>query len=156
MQACKVKKEKEKKKKKIGHVGALPHAAAWGGRRIRVGAAPLRDQHDTPPPALACMLLLLQGARPARAPGLHAAIVARRTLWISTKLTLIVKSVLVSCSTRVNSSSMTFGMTPWLLFSSSGDQADPMVYVLPDPVWPACTSSSSHAQQHPAQQSAQD
>jgi hypothetical protein len=47
------------------------------------------------------------------------------TLWISTKLTLMVKSVVGSCSTRVNSSSMTLGMTPRL--SSSGDQAEPMV-----------------------------
>lgn len=57
------------------------------------------------------------------------------TLCISTKLTLTTKSVLLSASILVNISSMTLGITPWL--SRSGDQEEPMVNVLPEPVCPA-------------------
>lgn len=66
------------------------------------------------------------------------------TLWISTNPTLTVYSASLLEVMRWKMLSMTFGMTPCVL--PPGVKALPMVYVLPDPVWPYANTAGRQAE----------
>lgn len=66
------------------------------------------------------------------------------TLWISTNPTLTVYSASLLEVMRWKMLSMTFGMTPCVL--PPGVKALPIVYVLPDPVWPYANTAGRQAE----------